>query len=537
MSGDGSKQERASGVLLHVTSLPSYGGIGDFGPAAYAFADFLASAKQRLWQVLPLSPTGYGSSPYSALSAFAGNPLFISLERLAQSGLIAWERIAGLPGHDGPADFEGATRRKLPLIEEAARNFLDHAPDDKRARFQKFCKDNISWLPDYTMFNVLRRQYNYASWNEWPAEYAQRKHDALTAALNRYGRELAVEQAIQFFFNEQWCSLKSYCNERKIRILGDVAIFVSYDSADVWTHPEIFELDEERRPIRVAGVPPDYFSKTGQRWGNPLYKWGVLRERGFDWWVARIRRSLILYDTVRLDHFRGFEAYWSIPAEEETAINGQWVKAPGHELFQRLKEVFGNLPFVAEDLGLITPEVNELREHFNMPGMRILQFGFSDRASHLYLPHKFVHNTVVYTGTHDNNTTLGWWRHEVSESERANVQNYLQTIDHDEDIVWAMIRAAARSVANLCIFPLQDVLHLGGEARMNVPAATDGNWTWRYHSNALHPDFATQLAALMEMCDRDGYEPPKEDEESKPALEAGKEAGESQKQAQSAANV
>ena len=260
MSGDGSKQERASGVLLHVTSLPSYGGIGDFGPAAYAFADFLASAKQRLWQVLPLSPTGYGSSPYSALSAFAGNPLLISLERLAQNGLIAWERIAGLPGHDGPADFEGATRRKLPLIEEAARNFLDHAPDDKRARFQKFCKDNISWLPDYAMFNVLRRQYNYASWNEWPAEYAQRKHDALTAALNRYGRELAVEQAIQFFFNEQWCALKTYCNERKIRILGDVAIFVSYDSADVWTHPEIFELDEERKPIRVAGVPPDYFS-------------------------------------------------------------------------------------------------------------------------------------------------------------------------------------------------------------------------------------------------------------------------------------
>ena len=261
MSADGSKQERLSGVLLHVTSLPSYGGVGDFGPAAYAFVDFLAAAKQQLWQVLPLSPTGYGSSPYSALSAFAGNPLLISLERLAQNGWIAWERIAGLPGHNGPADFEGATRLKMPLIEEAARNFLDHAPDDKRARFQKFCKDNISWLPDYAMFSVLRRHYNYTSWNEWPPEYAQRKHDALTAALNRYGRELAVEQAVQFFFNEQWCALKNYCNERKIRILGDVAIFVSYDSADVWTHPEIFELDEERRPIRVAGVPPDYFSK------------------------------------------------------------------------------------------------------------------------------------------------------------------------------------------------------------------------------------------------------------------------------------
>jgi 4-alpha-glucanotransferase len=537
MSGDGSKQERSSGVLLHVTSLPSYGGVGDFGPAAYAFVDFLAASKQRLWQVLPLSPTGYGSSPYSALSAFAGNPLLISLERLAQNGLIAWERIAGLPGHDGPADFEGATRLKLPLIEEAARNFLDRAPDDKRARFQKFCKDNISWLPDYAMFNVLRRQYNYASWNEWPPEYAQRKHDALTAALNRYGRELAVEQVIQFFFNEQWCALRHYCTDRKIRVLGDVAIFVSYDSADVWTHPEIFELNEERHPIRVAGVPPDYFSATGQRWGNPLYKWGTLRERGFDWWVARIRRALTLYDTVRLDHFRGFEAYWSIPAEEETAINGQWVKAPGHELFQRLKDVFGDLPFVAEDLGLITPEVDELREHFGMPGMRILQFGFSDRKSHLYLPHKFVPNTVVYTGTHDNNTTLGWWREEASETERRNVQTYLQTIAHDDDVVWTMIRAAARSVANLCIFPLQDVLHLGSDARMNTPAATHGNWTWRYHSNALHPDFAAQLAALMEMSDRDGYVPPVEDEESKPALEAGKEAGESQKQAQSASSV
>ncbi len=512
MSGEASNQERLSGVLLHVTSLPSYGGVGDFGPAAYSFVDFLASAKQRLWQVLPLSPTGYGSSPYSALSAFAGNPLLISLERLAQDGWIEWDRIEGLPGHEGPADFDAAMLMKLPLIEEAAGNFLDRAPDEQRARFQSFCKDNISWLPDYAKFNVLRRQYNYASWNEWPAEYALRKPDAMTAVLNRYGRELAVEQAIQFFFNEQWGALRSYCAERKIRILGDVAIFVSYDSADVWTNPEIFELDEERRPVRVSGVPPDYFSNTGQRWGNPLYKWGLLKERGFDWWVARIRRALTLYDMIRLDHFRGFEAFWSIPAEEETAINGQWVKAPGHELFQRLREVFGSLPFIAEDLGLITPEVDELREHYGMPGMRILQFGFSDRGSHLYLPHRYVPNTVAYTGTHDNNTTLGWWREDVGEMERANVQNYLQTIEHEGDIVWAMMRAAARSVANVCIFPLQDVLHLGSEARMNTPAAGAGNWTWRYGLHALHPDFAAKLAALMEMTDRDGYEAPKSEE-------------------------
>ncbi len=510
MSGEASQQERLSGVLLHVTSLPSYGGVGDFGPAAYAFVDFLASAKQRLWQVLPLSPTGYGSSPYSALSAFAGNPLLISLERLVQDGWIEQHRIEGLPGHDGPADFDAATRLKLPLIEEAAGNFLSQAPDDQRARFQKFCQDNIAWLPDYAMFNVLRRQYNYVSWNEWPVEYAQRKNNAMTSLLNQHGRELAVEQVIQFFFYEQWCALRSYCSERRIRILGDVAIFVNYDSADVWTNPELFELDEERRPVRVSGVPPDYFSVTGQRWGNPLYKWGLLKERGFDWWVARIRRSLTLYDMIRLDHFRGFEAFWSISAEEETAINGQWVKAPGHDLFQRLKEVFGNLPFIAEDLGLITREVDELREHFGMPGMRILQFGFTDRGSHIYLPHRYVPNTVAYTGTHDNNTTLGWWREDATEEERRNVQIYLQPIEHEDDIVWAMMKAAARSVANLCIFPLQDVLHLGSEARMNTPSAGEGNWTWRYGMNALHPDFATQLTNVMEMTDRDGYEAPKE---------------------------
>jgi 4-alpha-glucanotransferase len=494
-----------SGVLLHVTSLPSYGGVGDFGPAAYEFVDFLAAAKQRLWQVLPLSPAGYGSSPYSALSAFAGNPVMISLERLAQDGWLAAERIEGLPGHDGPADFGAAATKKVPLIEEGAANFLDRASDEARAHFQKFCQDNMSWLPDYAMFNVLRRRFGYKSWIDWPPEYAQRKHDALTAALTEHGRELAVEQAIQFFFDQQWCELRAYCKARDVRILGDVAIFVNYDSADVWTNRNLFELDEEGRMIRVSGVPPDYFSATGQRWGNPLYKWGELKERGFDWWVARIRRTLALYDMIRLDHFRGFEAYWSIAADEETAVNGQWVKAPGLELFQRLKDVFGELPFVAEDLGLITPEVDELREHFGMPGMRILQFGFSDRGAHLYLPHKFVPNTVVYTGTHDNNTTLGWWRGGATPEEREHVQTYLRPIEHDDEIVGAMIRTAAASVAELCIIPMQDILHLGSEGRMNTPSEGAGNWTWRYRRDALRAEFAVGLAALMEMTDRDGY--------------------------------
>lgn len=502
--------ERVSGILLHVTSLPSLGGCGDFGPAAYEFVDFLVAAKQRLWQVLPLSPTGYGSSPYSSLSAFAGNPMLISLERLAEQGWISADRLKGLPGHEGPCNFESAYQCKIPLLEEAAANFLDHAGDVVRQKLQRFCQDNTSWLTDYVMFTVLRRRFGYRSWDQWPNEYRMRESGAMSALLNESGRELAIEQVVQFFFDEQWHCLREYCKEREVGIVGDVAIFVSYDSADVWTHPEIFELDEQRHPLRVSGVPPDYFSKTGQLWGNPLYKWSVLEEHGFDWWVARIRRTLALYDVIRLDHFRGFEAYWSVAATELTAMNGQWVKAPGHAFFARLKEIFGELPFIAEDLGLITVEVDELREFYAMPGMRILQFGFADRGAHLYLPHRFVQNTVVYTGTHDNNTTLGWWQHDTTQSERANVQTYLHPIERDGDIVWTMIKAAAGSVAKVCIIPMQDVLHLGAEARMNVPSAAHGNWTWRYRPGALHSDFAEKLAAIMEMTDRDGYQKPVE---------------------------
>ena len=496
--------ERLSGVLLHVTSLPSYGGVGDFGPAAYEFVDFLVAAKQRLWQVLPLSPTGYGSSPYSALSAFAGSALLISVERLVAQGWLAPERIEGLPGHDGACDFGLAQEKKLPLIEEAAANFLDNATTKERARFQSFVQENSSWLTDWALYAVLRRRFGYKLWVEWPTEYAYRDEAAIATLMNEHGRELATEQVVQFFFQEQWADLRAYCTEKKVSILGDVAIFVSYDSADVWTHPEIFELDEDRKPTRVAGVPPDYFSETGQRWGNPLYRWSLLEEHGFDWWVARFRRSLVLYDSVRLDHFRGFEAYWSIGSEEQTAMNGHWVKAPGHALFLRLKEIFGELPFLAEDLGVITPEVDELREFFGMPGMRILQFGFAERGGHLYLPHRYVPNTVVYTGTHDNNTTLGWWREDALSREREHVQIYTRPIEHDGDIVWTMIKLAADSVANTCIFPLQDVLHLGSEARMNTPSAPEGNWTWRFHRGALHPDFAHKLAAIAEMTDRDG---------------------------------
>jgi 4-alpha-glucanotransferase len=500
--------ERSSGLLLHITSLPSYGGIGDFGPAAYAFADFLAAAKQRLWQVLPLSPTGYGNSPYAALSAFAGNPLLISLEKLVEAGWIAGDRIAGLPGHYGNVHFEEVEQRKWPLLVEAARNFLSHHDDQQWVRFQRFREANAFWLLDYARYSVLRHRFHSGSWASWPKDLAHREAKALLQLQQESRDDLEIQQAIQFAFDEQWKALRAYCAERDIRFIGDVAIFVNYDSADVWTHPEIFEFHEDLTPIRVAGVPPDYFSVTGQRWGNPIYNWEVLKKRDFDWWVDRMRRAHALYDIIRLDHFRGFEAFWAIPAEDETAIHGEWVKAPGVALFTALRDQLGTLPLIAEDLGLITREVDALREQFDLPGMRVLQFAFSGRGAHNYLPHRYVTNTVVYTGTHDNDTTLGWWQHGTTEQERNAVYAYLNPAPND--VVWTLIRAASTSVADVCLFPVQDILVLGSEARMNTPATPENNWTWRMPPDALTAEQAKGLAQLAELTDRDGWvEPPK----------------------------
>jgi len=498
--------ERSSGLLLHISSLPSYGGIGDFGPAAYTFADFLAAANQRLWQVLPLNPTGYGNSPYAALSAFAGNPLLISLEKLAEAGWLSAEQIAGLPGHQGNVRFEEVERRKSPLLLQAARNFLSHHDDQQWARFQRFREANAFWLADWARYSVLRQRFSTGAWLSWPKEFAHRDADALRRLQQQSQDELEVEQAVQFAFDEQWKALRAYCAEREIRFIGDVAIFVNFDSADVWTHPEIFELKQDLTPIRVAGVPPDYFSATGQRWGNPIYKWDMLQTRGFDWWVDRMRRTHVLYDIIRLDHFRGFEAYWAIPAEDETAIHGEWVKAPGAALFTALQDKLGDLPIIAEDLGMITREVDALREQFGFPGMRVLQFGFSDRPAHNYLPHRYVTNTVVYTGTHDNDTTLGWWEHGVTEAERQAVYVYLNPAPND--VVWTLIRAASSSVADVCIFPVQDVLVLGSEARMNTPSTPENNWTWRMAPDALSGQQAHGLAQLAEVTDRDGWVEP-----------------------------
>lgn len=493
--------DRASGLLLHITSLPSYGGIGDLGPAAYAFADFLEAGKQRLWQVLPLGPTGFGNSPYAALSAFAGNPLLISLDQLSDRGWIARDRLTNLPGRSGDVDYDAVIRAKIPLLEEAARNFLHHHDDEAWSRYEAYTRTNWTWLEAYALYAVLRQRFNGSSWIEWPKGLACRDPHALDQLRRDHSEEIAVQQILQFAFDEQWSSLRAYCAERGIKLVGDVAIFVNYDSADVWTRPDLFELDENLAPIRVAGVPPDYFSATGQRWGNPLYKWDIMRQNGFHWWIDRMRRAHSLYDIIRLDHFRGFEAYWAIPAANQTAEQGEWIKAPGAELFDTIGRALGALPFIAEDLGVITPEVEALRDHFHLPGMRILQFGFASRKAHDYLPHKYIRNCVVYTGTHDNNTTQGWWDEEATRPEKAAAKAYLGATR--QSFVWDMIRAVETSCADTCIVPVQDLLSLPENARMNMPSRAAENWIWRCPEDALSPDLAAKLAALAEATDRD----------------------------------
>lgn len=494
--------ERASGLLLHITSLPSSGGIGDLGPAAYAFADFLEAGKQRLWQVLPLSPTGFGNSPYAALSAFAGNPLLICLEHLADRGWIAREHLQNMPGKSGNVDYDAVVAAKMPLLEEAARNFL-HKHDSKEwSDYEAYSRTNWTWLEAYALYAVLRKRFSGLSWNTWPKELMHRDPHALERVRHEHAEEIAIQQILQFAFDNQWNALRSYCSDRGIKLIGDVAIFVNYDSADVWTRPDLFELDEHLSPIRVAGVPPDYFSATGQRWGNPLYKWDVMRENRFIWWIDRMSRARHLFDIIRLDHFRGFEAYWAIPAANQTAEQGEWIKAPGAELFESIGHALGELPFIAEDLGVITPEVDALRERFRLPGMRILQFGFATRKAHDYLPHSYIKNCVVYTGTHDNNTTLGWWDEESSKVERAAAKAYLGT--SRKDFVWAMIRAIETSVADICIIPVQDLLCLPAECRMNMPSRAAGNWVWRYPEDGLTSAIAAKLFDLAEVTDRDG---------------------------------
>jgi len=490
---------RSSGILLHPTSLPSRGGIGDFGPEAYAFLDFLAEAKQGLWQILPLSPPGLGDSPYSAISAFAGNPLLVSLERLAERGWIGKDRLKKFSSRSKRIDFEEVKATKLPLLREAAQRFLEGSDGDRR-RLEVFKQENAAWLDDFVLFEVMREVHGGATWSTWPKELARREPEGLHKFGLEYQRRLEVERVVQFAFFEQWRALRQYCVQRGIKIIGDVAIFVNYDSADVWRHPELFYLDEELQPTVVSGVPPDAFSTTGQRWGNPLYRWDVAKSTGYEWWVQRISWALQTCDIVRLDHFRGFESYWEIPASEPTAVKGRWMKGPKDDLFNTFRARLGDLPFIAEDLGMITPEVYALRDRLGIPGMKVLQFGFDNPGAHIYLPHNFPPNCVVYTGTHDNDTTAGWWKSGATENEKRYARAYIG--EARDGIHWAFIRAASASVARLAVVPLQDVLGLGSDSRMNIPSRQDGNWGWRFEPGSLTGELAQKLATLSVASDR-----------------------------------
>ena len=484
---------------MHPISLPSLGGIGDLGPAAYEFLDFLAQAGQGLWQVLPLNPPADGNSPYSSTSAFAGNPRLVSLERLAEHGWLEADAISQLPRVVESVDYEGVTRQKLPLLERASRNFLDRAKGSARQRFEAFCKKNSWWLKDYVLFDTIRERHG-SPWNCWPKELAAREPHAIASLSREMREELARRRVEQFFFWEQWRALRHYCAQNSIRIVGDTAIFVDYDSADVWTHRQLFRLrKDDFQPEVVSGVPPDYFSATGQRWGNPLYNWDAIRATGYRWWVDRLRWATETCDFIRLDHFRGFAQFWEIPAKEPTAIRGRWVDGPGDEFFDRLRQELGGLPFFAEDLGMITPDVIALRERHGIPGMAVLQFAFGDSAAHVYLPHRLPSNCVLYTGTHDNDTAIGWWR-VLREKERAAVESIIGPCSDGPN--WGLIRLAQSSAAGFSLAPLQDVLGLGSEARLNIPSTASGNYRWRFPPEALTPQLAIKLRALAEVTDR-----------------------------------
>ncbi|HSB12401.1 MAG TPA: 4-alpha-glucanotransferase [Blastocatellia bacterium] len=502
---------RGSGILLHPTSLPGRFGIGDLGDEAYAFADFLAATKQSYWQVLPLGPTGYGDSPYQCFSAFAGNPLLISPKRLADAGLLSYADLSDAPRFPAArVDFGRVIQYKTTLLEKAFENFKRSQDGTLRSAFLEFCHENDWWLEDYAFFRALKAAHRGVSWIDWEHKYARREQAALVAAQGTLHDKIEAERLFQYLFFKQWWALKGYCHERNIRIIGDAPIFVAYDSADVWAHPEMFKLDQEGRPTVVAGVPPDYFSRTGQLWGNPIYDWDAMRSAGFRWWMDRLRATLQTVDLLRIDHFRGFAACWEVPGGDETAERGSWVPVPGRELFNTLKHTFGEMPIIAEDLGVITPDVVALRDDFGFPGMRILQFAFSGDSHSIDQPHNYIHNCVAYTGTHDNDTTVGWFRSRAGAGstrdaaqiarERTYCLKYLNS--DGREIHWDMIRAVLASVADTAIVPLQDILGLDSRARMNLPASQKGNWRWRFRSDALTTRPRERLREMTELYGR-----------------------------------
>ncbi len=491
---------RASGILLHPTSLPGPHGSGDFGSAAYHFVDWLVSAHQHLWQILPLGGIGPGNSPYMSSSAFAGNVLMIDLMELADHGWLQASDVAPTPRLEKDrVNFGTVVPYRMERLAAAAQHFAESASTPDKAAFDAFCQTQASWLDDYTLFMALWEANDWREWNQWPDALARHEPAALATAVAANTRRIAFWKFCQWSFFRQWAKLKAYANERGVQIIGDAPIFIAYQSAEVWANQHLFELDAQGQPTVVAGVPPDYFSVTGQRWGNPLYRWSAHAKEGYAWWVERVRRTFELVDIVRIDHFRGFAAYWEIPASEPTAQVGQWIKGPGPALFQAIADALGDLPIIAEDLGVITPDVEALRTQFNFPGMRILQFAWAGDATDRFLPHNHACDTVVYGGTHDNDTTAGWWA-SATDHERHFVRGYLATDGHD--MPWAFIRAACASVADTAVHQMQDVLALPTEHRMNFPGKGEGYWEWRFEWDQVHPWHAQRLADFAKVYGR-----------------------------------
>ncbi len=492
--------DRACGVLLHPTSLPGPHGSGDFGVAAYHFVDWLVGAGQTLWQILPLGGIGPGNSPYMSSSAFAGNVLLIDLDELQARGWLDADELAPDTAFEAQRlNFAAVVPWRMERLQRAAARFAAAHSEADAADHAHFCEQHASWLDDYALFMALADHHPGQLWSDWDSALAHRDPAALQAACAEHGERIAFHKFCQWRFFDQWLRLKAYANERQVQIVGDAPIFIAYQSAEVWARQALFELDPDGHAKVIAGVPPDYFSETGQRWGNPLYRWSAHAEEGYAWWTERIRRTFELVDIVRIDHFRGFAHYWEIPASEPTAVKGRWRAGPGAALFKAIAKALGPLPIIAEDLGLITPDVTALRKRFAFPGMRILHFAFGDDHKNIYLPHHHEPDSVVYTGTHDNDTTLGWWA-SAGDHERAQALAYLAS--DGTEIHWDLIRAACASVADTAIIPLQDVLGLGGEHRMNLPGRGEGYWEWRFEWAQVQHEQGQRLKALCRLYGR-----------------------------------
>ena len=494
-------EHRRAGIILHPTSLPGPDGIGDLGPDAYRWVDFLYDSGCSLWQVLPLGPTGYGDSPYQCFSAFAGNPYLISLTMLLDLGLLKLDDLSFRPGFPRDAvDYPAVMEWKQKLLQIAFKHFQKTRRRALREEYEKFCEDHAFWLKDFGLFMAVKSFFGGISWQDWPKEVRLREVSFLVDFEREHPESISYNYFLQFIFNRQWSALKKYANSKGIQIIGDIPIFVSLDSADAWSEPELFYFNKDRRPTAVAGVPPDYFSPTGQLWGNPLYRWNAHKKDGYHWWIRRIKSNLAQFDFLRLDHFRGFAGYWEIPAGKPTAEIGKWVKGPGNSFLKSIQESLGNLPIIAEDLGEITPDVIALRDKFTLPGMKILQFAFSTDSEDPFLPHNYPVNCVAYTGTHDNDTVRGWYD-SAPETERDFCRRYLSR--SGMDISWDMIRSVWASVAKMSLAPLQDFLSLGSEARMNFPGKLGGNWTWRMAANVMDESLQLRIHEINQLYGRD----------------------------------